>query len=436
MAVNTTRFPLRGTQPRSATTRRVSAHPQGPSDDEILGLVTAVPRPSQAAAVDMDDDAAKSAGAPAAANPAQPAAAQPAGSDSTQSGAPNAQAQPATSNSVAPELAPILNAHPPLRDAWDAAQQFRAVFATPAAALDAKNQLDELDGMFFSAQPGDQAALAARIHDLSPGAFHALAQAMQAHAAKVAAGASQSPASANSVAAPQPNASASPSASSPAASAAAAPAAVAAPVAHAVVTASAPVTQGPAKPTAPAISSPQPAAQQIVPQAADPRRTAQLAFFHSANSAAVQQVIAAIEAQVNHLLPAGVSAPTKTRIVGEIYHDLGAALGANRQLGQQLRDAFRSGASDPANQQAHQQAIVSLVTGRAKQALPSIARRVIGEWTHSVVSANHEKLSRHDAAAKRVDIAGAGSSDGVNRKPISPRDVDYKRLSDADILNL
>ncbi len=394
MAVNSTRFPLRGTQPRSATTRRASAQPQRPSDDEILGLVTAVPRPSPPLGAGMNDDGDEPAGAPAAA--------QAAGSGAGQGGAQDAPAQPAASNSVAPELAPILNAHPQLRDAWDAAQQFRAVFATPAAAQDAKNQLDELDSMFFSAQPGDQAALAARIHDLSPGAFHALAQAMQAHAARVAA---QNAAPSAQPTAPQ---------NSP----------------------SAPAGQSPAAPAAPVPSSAQRAAQQIAPPAADPRRVAQLAFFHSANTAAVQQVISAIETQVNHLLPAGVSAATKTRIVGEIYHDLGAALGANRQLGQQLRDGFRSGASDPANQQARQQAIVSLVTGRARQALPSIARRVIGEWTHSVVSANHEKLSRHDAAAKRVDISGAGSSDGVNRKPISPRDVDYKRLSDADILNL
>ena len=325
MAVNTTRFPLRGTQPRSATTRRASAQPQRPSDDEILGLVTAVPRPSPPPGAGMNDDGDEPAGAPAAA--------QAAGSGAGQSGAQEAPAQPAASNSVAPELAPILNAHPQLRDAWDAAQQFRAVFATPAAAQDAKNQLDELDSMFFSAQPGDQAALAARIHDLSPGAFHALAQAMQAHAARVAAQ--------NAAPSAQPTAPTAP-ASAPAATL---------PSATPANLASAPPAQSPPAPAAPAPSSAQPAAQQIAPPAADPRRVAQLAFFHSANSAAVQEVISAIEAQVNHLLPAGVSAATKTRIVGEIYHDLGAAL-------------------------------------------------------------------------------------GVNRKPISPRDVDYKRLSDADILNL
>ncbi|MGB6874944.1 MAG: hypothetical protein WBD87_02820 [Candidatus Acidiferrales bacterium] len=440
MAVNTTRFPLRGVQPRSATTRRASAqHPQQPSDDEILGLVTAVARPS----TDSSSDAGGFAAAPAAASAPPSSAAQPAqapanagqpsaaSSDAArQLDAQDASAQPV----VPPELAQVFDTHPQLRDAWDTAQQFRAVFATPAAAQDAKNQLDELDGMFFSSQPGDQAALAARIHDLSPGAFHALAQAMQAHGAKIAAasavpsnstgpdaqgGSSASVGSAASLPAQTgPNRSATPSVP------AAAPAAPAPVASNRSASAQIPTTPAPA----PAQS----VAQPVAPQTADPRRAAQLAFFHSANSAAVHQVIGAIEAQVSHLLPQGVSAPTKTRIVGEIYRDLGTALRANQQLGQQLRDAFRSGAGDA----AHQQAIVSLVTGRAKQALPSIARRVIGEWTHSVVAANHEHLSRHDTSAKRVDISGAGSSDGVNRKPISPRDVDYKRLSDADILNL
>jgi hypothetical protein len=435
MAVNTTRFPLRGTQPRATTTQRARVpRPQRPSDDEILGLVTAVARPTTAAA----SPANASADAPAAMHAPSPAIAPPSTNDASaddssavsadpgiQAAAQNASAQP----SISPELAQILDANPQLRDAWDTAQQFRAVFATPSAAQDAKNQLDELDGMFFSAQPADQAALAARIHDLSPGAFHALAQAMQAHSARIAAtnaaqgsaGASQSSASSNSGAS-----AATPSDSVNVGEAHAAPLqAQDTPAQSSASTARASATPSKNAPV-------QTAARPVVPQAADPRRAAQLAFFHSTNSAAVHQVIGAIEAQVNHLLPSGVSAPTKTRIVGEIYRDLSSALGANRQLGQQLREAFRSGAGDA----AHQQAIVSLVAGRAKQALPSIARRVINEWTHSVVGANQERLSRQDKSAKRVDISGAGSSDGVNRKPLSPRDLDYRRLSDADILNL
>ena len=425
MAVNTTQFPSRGVHPRSATTRRPSA--PRPTDDEILGLVTAVPRP-----------AATAEGADVATAPARsPASAQAAGSSANAADQEGASANAATQadaagasgqSSISPELAQILDSNPQLRDAWNTAQEFRSVFPTAAAAQDAKNQLDDLDNLFFSAQPSDQAALAARIHDLSPGAFHALAQAMQAHSAKIAAANATEPASA---ATNQPAVSSGPAAPSTAASSSAAaapsnPASARAPAATNVA--------APAPASAPSSKqTPAPASTQSgLAQAADPRRAAQLAFFHSANSAAVHQVIGAIEGQVNHLLPTGVSAATKTRVVGEIYRDLGSALSANRQLGQQLREAFRSGAGDA----AHQQAIVALVTGRAKQALPSIARRVIGEWTHGVVSANNERLSRQETAAKRVDVSGGGSSDGVKRKPLSPREVDYKRLSDADILNL
>ncbi|MGH9864354.1 MAG: hypothetical protein ACRD4H_02950, partial [Candidatus Acidiferrales bacterium] len=164
----------------------------------------------------------------------------------------------------------------------------------------------------------------------------------------------------------------------------------------------------------------------------DPRRAAQVAFFHDTNAAAVEHILGAIQAQVNQLLPDSVPSGTRNRIVGEVYRELDSTLRANRQLGKQLREAFQGGAGDA----AHQRAIVTLVAGRAKQALPSVAKRVIGEWTQSIVGANRERLSRHEAASKRVDIAGAGKSDGVNRKPMSARDLNYRKLSDADILNL
>lgn len=451
MAVNTTRFPLRGTQPRSISTQRARApHAARPSDDEILGLVTALQRPAGGGALDDSDfDAGSSSGraqmpvsGQSSVNDAAADESATAAADTTpETQGQNGNAAPA----VSPQLAQILDANPQLRDAWDAAQQFRAVFSTPAAAQDAKNQLDELDGMFFSGKPGDQAALAARIHNLSPAAFHGLAQAMQAHSAKIAADAAQG----NGAAGNQPAANATPGEGSTAndSEGQVNAAAISDPALTQRARASAPrnVTPGsspmdsvaqassPVQQTSPSQRNVQPMPSKAsAAQTQDPRRTAQFAFFHSTNSAAVHQVVSAIESQVNHLLPAGISAPTKTRIVGEIYRDLSSALSANRQLGQQLRDAFRSGAGDA----AHQQAIVALVAGRAKQALPSIARRVIGEWTQSVVSANQEKLSRQDKATKRVDISGAGSSDGVRRKPLSPRDLDYKRMSDADILNL
>ncbi len=159
---------------------------------------------------------------------------------------------------------------------------------------------------------------------------------------------------------------------------------------------------------------------------------AQMEFFHSTNAAAVSSVVDAIESQVERLLHEGISESARNRVVGEIYRELDTTLRGNRALGQQMRDAFRSGALD----EEHQRAIVSLVTGRARQALPGVAKRVLNEWTTTVVSANHERRARQRTAERRVDIAGSGGAGNDGRRAVTSRDVDYKRMSDADILNL
>jgi hypothetical protein len=54
-----------------------------------------------------------------------------------------------------------------------------------------------------------------------------------------------------------------------------------------------------------------------------------------------------------------------------MYRELDSTLRPNRTLTQQMRDAFHSGTLD-AN---HQKAIVTLITGRARQALPAIRQK-------------------------------------------------------------
>jgi hypothetical protein len=159
---------------------------------------------------------------------------------------------------------------------------------------------------------------------------------------------------------------------------------------------------------------------------------AQLAFLNATNAAAVEGVVAAIESQVERLLPEGVAKNARTRVVGEIYRELDATLRSNPQFASQLRDAFRSGSLDD----GHQRAIVSLLTGRARQALPGVAKRVLNEWTSTIVSAAHERRTRQRTAERRVDIAGSGGAGNDGRRSMSPRDLDYARLTDADILNL
>jgi hypothetical protein len=158
---------------------------------------------------------------------------------------------------------------------------------------------------------------------------------------------------------------------------------------------------------------------------------AQADFFQATNSAAVHSVMEAIESQVDRLLPEGISKSARNRVAGEIYRELDTTLQGNRALGQQMRDAFRSGGLDD----AHRKAIVSLVTGRARQALPGVAKRVLNEWTNTIVSANQDRRARQRNAERRVDISGSGGgNDG--RHAVSSRDIDYGRMSDADILNL
>ena len=138
-----------------------------------------------------------------------------------------------------------------------------------------------------------------------------------------------------------------------------------------------------------------------------------------------------IHSQVDRLLPEGTSHGAQQRVVGEIYRELDAALRANSTLGQQLRQTFRSAQTTPETQRA----IVNMVVSRARQTLPGIAKRVINEWTSAVVARSNTRLERQRAAERRVDIAG-GTPSGEGRRSLMPRDIDYRRMSDADILNL
>ena len=451
MAVSTTKMPARGASSRS-TSNSSNGGGGAPgasqrksdgqlSDDEILGLVTAVARPATSPSGIDGDANMEHADGNDWGTPGN-AAAQSASAVSADSSV-GAADDTSADDMMTPEISKLADANPQLRQMLADAQAYRAAFASPRAAQDAKNQLEELDGMFFSKQPSDHAALAARIHELSPEAFQNFAKAVQAHAAKVNASTQRVPGVAASVG----NAAGARNSVSPATAQQ-----LELFPSHASDSGSAPGDAGQVSGQIEQQSSQQSSAeapgggqgvqqaQQGVAQAtlvhptaaSDPRRAAQVAFFHDTNAAAVEQVLGTIQAQVKQLLPDSVPTGTRNRIIGEVYRELDATLRANRQLGKQLREAFQAGAGDG----AHQRAIVTLVAGRAKQALPSVAKRVIGEWTQSIVAANHERLSRHEAASKRVDIAGAGASDGVNRKPMSARDVNYKRLTDADILNL
>ena len=384
------------------------------TDDEILNLASVQRKNSNARtpeqlALVFD-----------AANVTEPAAAEAAGVGSTHpasrvaSGAPeersatqaarrqdrenSASSAASPQNGEPEELRAAFDANPELRRAWQDAHAYRETFTTPEEARNATAllaDLDRMDALFFSRRPEDHAELARAVAALDPAAFASLAHAMSGLATEAQ--------SHGGNAAP-----------------------------HAVILSeaknlSSPSVKPPGEILRAATSGPQD--DDRITRSPTP---AQTEFFHATNAAAVEGVIGAIESQVERLLPEGVSRSARSRVVGEIYRELDNTLRANRQLSQQMRDAFRSGSLDA----EHQRAIVSLVTARARQALPGVAKRVMNEWTSTLVASNQERRARQRTAERRVDIAGSSGSGSDAHRAMMPRDIDYSRMSDADILNM
>ena len=394
--------------PQISAPTKLSGPSRSASDDEILGInsnAAKKPRDPQQASLDFDAEnpavrRSDSVGARHAVpgSPALAGAARSESSDGHYSGAPAPE-----------ELREVIDANPELRRAWDDANAYRETIGTPEEARAATAllaDLDRMDALFFSRHPEDHAELARAVADLDPQAFQSLAQAMAKHAARA-------PISSNVI--PNPAAKSADGGEEPAFGR----------------NVQQQIPRRPGDGLAP-FSSAQGKRNDDAKGISVHPTPAQQEFFHSTNAAAVEGVVEAIESQVERLLPEGISKSARSRAVGEIYRELDATLRANRQLSQQMRDAFRSGSLDA----EHQRAIVSLVTGRARQALPAVAKRVMNEWTSTLVAANQDRRARQRSAERRVDIAGSSGSGNDGHRTMTPRDLDYKRLSDADILNM
>ena len=363
------------------TGRPIPARPsRTATDDEILGLDPAAAHTTGSVGVrrggpgaDTRRDAAHPASTTPASesddpwredDPAHASAPAPSSPDDRQRDA------EAMQQSAEPEsLRATLDANPELRRAWDDAQAYRESFASPDDARDATAllaDLDRMDALFFSRRPEDHAELARAVASLDPAAFASLAQAMSG----LATGSANAPRKNFPVGAQH-----------------------AAPGADAWRDAAHSLTAREDSSTAGVSPTPVPSTEKRQQDGGATQPTpAQTEFFHATNAAAVEGVLDAIESQVERLLPEGVSKSARNRVVGEIYRELDTTLRSNRQLAQQMRDAFRSGALDA----DHQRALVSLVTGRARQALPGVAKRVLNEWTST--SSPRTRIAAHASA--------------------------------------
>jgi hypothetical protein len=157
------------------------------------------------------------------------------------------------------------------------------------------------------------------------------------------------------------------------------------------------------------------------------------AFERATNDAVARDVRGSIGDTLARVMPEGVAEGAARRIGEDIFNEVHRALAADRALSEQVAGVLR----DRRFGGAEQQRVAALLAGRAKQLVPSVARRVIGEWTSTVLNTARSKAARQAAAASRVDIAAPGGSlDSMPLRQMSPREVNYASMSDEQILGM
>jgi len=161
-------------------------------------------------------------------------------------------------------------------------------------------------------------------------------------------------------------------------------------------------------------------------------------FLEAVNTDVEQAVRQSVGRKVEELLP---DAPegARQKIAGEIFRELDLALRRDPELLDHVREcvnnALRAAAGDPrgAQSSAQRESVARLIAGRARAALPGVARRVVADWTETVLRSTQARRARQSESASRVEVGRGGAPGPV---PLRPRGVDYTRMSDEEILNM
>lgn len=198
-------------------------------------------------------------------------------------------------------------------------------------------------------------------------------------------------------------------------------------------------------------------------------------FEKAANEDLERSVGAAITRTIEQALPnlqrsnrgegegARHGVPLQDRLTAAVRQDVEAALKGDRQLGEQIAQILSARRFD--NETRAQ--VVRLIDDRARQLVPSAAKRVISDWTHTTLAAHRGNASRSDAVSARREVepstgqgplqrglpaAQAGANSGTfssqtaqtrpgaeqhrNASRSDARRLDYRKLSDEQILEL
>src|SRR4029077_3383250 len=112
-------------------------------------------------------------------------------------------------------------------------------------------------------------------------------------------------------------------------------------------------------------------------------------FESATNEDVARSTREAIDRTLNSTLPEGIGEGARRRIGDDIFQELHATLSADRELSRQVGEILGGWHFDGATRQQ----VVSLISGRARAAMPEVARRVVAEWTSSVLASDRARAA-------------------------------------------
>jgi hypothetical protein len=180
---------------------------------------------------------------------------------------------------------------------------------------------------------------------------------------------------------------------------------------------------------------------QEVTRAQDARVTAYAEFERATNAELERGVGGAIDRSLQAALP-NVSrsengAALRERLSAAIRQDVEKALQGDRALGEQVARILSGQRLDNATRAQ----VVRLIGDRAQQLVPGSARKVLADWTQTTLANHGSGVERgpvqRGSSGSREPIASAAKTQPNERSSQnnhSPRKIDYRRVSDDDIL--
>lgn len=148
------------------------------------------------------------------------------------------------------------------------------------------------------------------------------------------------------------------------------------------------------------------------------------------NSAVDQSVQSNMHPEINgqllKLLPK-TSEGLRQRIAKDIHSAIQESIRGDAGLKLRLTNLMRSGGI---NRQTQEQ-VANLLISKAKQIMPGAVKRIVNEYTASVMATRNAVTEKHNQAASRVDVS-TGARPGTGVRTLTREDA--RAMSDMDIL--